>query len=53
MPKHNLPSDFFVCPDCSKVSFDPADIKEGFCKNCDDWTGNSSEPVYITEREEC
>lgn len=53
MPRHLPPHDFTVCPDCGHVSFDPKDIKEGYCTDCQDWTGQSTEPIYITEREEC
>lgn len=34
----NVP-DGFVCPDCSKVSNDPRDLREGYCGACHKVTG--------------
>ena len=28
-----------ICPRCRWVSFNPDDIREGYCGNCHDWTG--------------
>lgn len=29
----------FTCPRCDMTSYNPTDIKEGYCANCRDWTG--------------
>jgi hypothetical protein len=31
-----LPS--FTCPRCTMTSYNPNDIREGYCGNCHDWT---------------
>jgi ribosomal protein L37E len=28
----------FTCPRCGRTSYNPADVKEGYCGNCHDWT---------------
>ena len=28
-----------TCPKCGMTSFNPNDIREGYCGNCHDWTG--------------
>ena len=30
----------FCCPVCGMVSFNPNDVREGYCGNCHDWTGS-------------
>lgn len=30
----------FTCPVCSMTSYNENDITEGFCGNCNDWTGD-------------
>lgn len=27
-----------TCPDCGLTSYNPNDIREGYCGNCSDWT---------------
>lgn len=29
----------FTCPDCGMTSYNPNDIREGYCGNCHYWTG--------------
>jgi ribosomal protein L37E len=30
--------DSITCPVCGRTSYNPNDIKEGYCGNCHDWT---------------
>lgn len=32
-----------ICPRCRRVSFSPDDVREGYCGNCHEWTGNRDE----------
>jgi hypothetical protein len=32
----------FTCPRCLMTSYNPNDIREGYCGNCHDWTRGSS-----------
>lgn len=32
----------FKCPRCGRVSYHPADKAEGYCANCNQYTGSSS-----------
>lgn len=41
------PRNVFVCPKCDNVSGDIKSIIEGYCENCEDWTGR--EDHHITE----
>lgn len=34
----------FTCPLCGMTSYHPVDIAEGFCGNCDDFTGEQAGP---------
>lgn len=36
----NQPS--ITCPVCHMTSYNPNDIREGYCGNCHDWTGKPS-----------
>lgn len=38
-PAVTIPS--FTCPrpECGRTSFNPNDVREGYCGNCHDWTG--------------
>lgn len=29
-----------TCPKCNMTSYNPNDIREGYCGNCHDWTGS-------------
>ena len=31
----------FTCPRCGMTSYNPNDVREGYCGNCHDWTGVS------------
>lgn len=31
----------FTCPRCSRTSWNPDDVREGYCGACHDWTGAS------------
>ena len=33
----------FTCPRCGMTSANPDDVREGYCGNCHDWTGEQSE----------
>lgn len=32
------PEPSFTCPRCGMTSYNPNDIREGYCGNCHDWT---------------
>jgi ribosomal protein L37E len=32
------PQPSVTCPRCFKTSYNPDDIREGYCGNCHDWT---------------
>lgn len=32
-----------ICPRCEMASFNPNDLREGYCGNCHDWTQMSDE----------
>jgi hypothetical protein len=32
----------FTCPDCGATSYNPNDIREGYCGRCHRWTGVAS-----------
>lgn len=32
----------FTCPRCGRTSHNPNDIREGYCGNCHDWTGEEA-----------
>jgi hypothetical protein len=34
--KYRIPS--ITCPDCDRTSWNPDDVREGYCGNCHDWT---------------
>ena len=34
----SLPPASFTCPRCGMTSYNPNDIREGYCGNCHDWT---------------
>lgn len=36
-----------TCPICNKTSYHPEDIRQGYCGNCHDWTGNTPDGVKI------
>jgi ribosomal protein L37E len=36
----------FTCPRCGMTSYNPNDIREGYCGNCHDWTGR---PARMSE----
>jgi hypothetical protein len=38
------PHPSFTCPRCSRTTYHPTDIAEGYCGNCHDWTGSRTEP---------
>lgn len=27
-----------TCPKCGRTSYNPNDVREGYCGNCHDWT---------------
>lgn len=31
-----------TCPQCGRTSWNPNDVREGFCSNCHDWTSAGS-----------
>ncbi|MCL2582942.1 MAG: hypothetical protein FWE35_10840 [Streptosporangiales bacterium] len=31
----------FTCPRCHKTSWNPGDVREGYCGRCHDWTGEA------------
>jgi hypothetical protein len=44
----------FTCPKCGMTSFNPNDLREGYCGNCHDWTApRHTEPVIDTGCDEC
>jgi hypothetical protein len=34
----------FTCPVCGMTSYNPNDIREGYCGNCHAWTGPQAQP---------
>ena len=32
--------DSITCPECGLTSFNPSDIREGYCGACHDWTSS-------------
>ena len=36
VPRDDTPS--ITCPRCGRTSYNPTDIREGYCGNCHDWT---------------
>ena len=32
------PTPSITCPKCGMTSYNPNDIREGYCGNCHDWT---------------
>ena len=32
-----------TCPVCGMTSYNPNDIREGYCGNCHDWTSEGDE----------
>lgn len=36
-----LPS--VACPECGRTSFNPNDVREGYCGSCHSWTGTPRE----------
>lgn len=38
MTSNRWPS--ITCPDCKRTSYNPNDIREGYCGFCHAWTGN-------------
>jgi ribosomal protein L37E len=32
----------FTCPRCGMTSYNPDDIREGYCGNCHDWTRDAT-----------
>lgn len=41
----------FTCPVCQAVSYNPDDIKVGYCGRCHDWTGQAAAPASESEQE--
>jgi len=41
-PLSRAESESFTCPRCGAASWNPADIREGYCGRCHDWTGAPS-----------
>ncbi len=37
---------FITCPDCGYASYHPMDIAEGYCGNCNWWTGDPALSDY-------
>ena len=37
-PKPDARPDSITCPVCLRTSYNPTDIAEGYCGNCNDWT---------------
>lgn len=33
-------ADRFTCPQCGMTSYNPNDIRESYCGNCHQWTGD-------------
>ena len=33
-----MATDSITCPRCGMTSYNPNDIREGYCGNCHDWT---------------
>lgn len=40
--------DSFTCPTCHMTSWNPNDIKEGYCGNCHDYTRDTTLPKFGT-----
>lgn len=38
-----------TCPRCGAISFNPTDIREGYCGACHDWTARPTLTVEIDE----
>jgi hypothetical protein len=38
-PRTDRAEPFFTCPACGMTSYNPNDVREGYCGNCHDWTG--------------
>lgn len=36
--EHLMQPESITCPVCGRTSAHPADIREGYCGNCHDWT---------------
>lgn len=36
----------FTCPECGTVERDPADVANGYCNRCKDWTGVAVPPEF-------
>jgi len=45
-------SESFTCPRCGATSWNPADIREGYCGRCHDWTATSPRRSCSTHRPE-
>ena len=37
----------FTCPRCGMTSHHPDDVREGYCGNCHDWTGDFYRHVML------
>lgn len=35
----------FFCPACGAQAFDPEHAEQGYCQECDDWTGDPPPPT--------
>lgn len=38
----------FTCPRCLATSYNPHDVRLGYCGACRDWTGDTTPPVGTT-----
>lgn len=42
--------DFFICPECSRISYNPEDISEGYCGYCHAFTRDLHESLAELDR---
>lgn len=36
-----LTAEYFICPRCGAKSYNPNDVRFGYCGRCHDWTGDT------------
>lgn len=40
---HRLTAPSYTCSRCGVTSYNPNDVREGYCSNCHDWTREETE----------
>jgi len=46
------PQPSITCPICGRTSYNPTDIKEGFCGYCCEWTNGTVKNLRPTDKKE-